>query len=560
MVMEDQLRGGDTATSGDREPGADETMVSDHQPPGGDTLTSGHLRPGVDETMVLDHSPLRDATTVMDGPPRDLSMTDPWGHRVSANVAAAPRRDGGWSRVAAWLVPALAMAVVGGLGLNRPALWTDELATWGIADASWRQMWGVLRYVDAVLAPYYVLMHGVARVAGTTDVVLRLPSLVAMVLAAGLIGSLGRRLGGTRLGVLAGLLFAVLPATTRFGQEARPYALTALFAVAATYLLVLVWERPSFWRLAGYALAVTCLGMMHVIALVLLLAHGWIIAAFHRRHLLRWILAATVGVLPLLPLLWLGHRQSGQVSYIPRVGLESAGPYGTVVLGSVGLLVVLGLLGLFALPLRRPAALFTAWVVLPAAALVCVSLVFSLFLPRYLIFTLPGWALLGGATLARMPTPLAVGALVMVTVLGVPAQLAARQSDGHDEATRDAARIIATGDRPGDAIVYAEYEARGGWTARDLVAHYVPADRRPRDRLMTRPPRTDGKLLAAECADVARCLGRPGRVWVLRMGDQADPLSGLGAAKERILRTRYRVDHVWHLRNVTVAVLSRGHA
>jgi mannosyltransferase len=497
-------------------------------------------------------------TALMDRVRADLAATDPWGHHTSTAAFHGRNVEGRRQRVAAWLLPSLAMALIGGLGLSRPALWTDELATWGMAEVSWDRMWGVLRYVDAVLAPYYLLVRGATEVAGASDLVLRLPSLAAMVVTAGLLGSLGRRLGGSRLGVLAGLLFAVLPAASRFAQEARPYAMTAMFATLATYLLVLIWDRPTFWRLAGYALAIGCLGSMHVIALLLLVAHAWIVFAWHRRVVVHWAAAATLGVLPLLPLLRVGRAQSGQVAYIPRVSMDSAGPYAAGVIGSVALLVILVLLGLFGLPLRRPAGLFTAWVVLPVAGLIVVSQAFPLFLPRYLIFCLPGWALLGAAALARVRPAIAAGVLVVVAAVGLPAQLAMRQSDGHDEATRDAAAVITEGSRPGDAIVYAQNEPRGGWTTRDLVAHYVPAGRRPTDPLMVRRPRTEDQLLAGECPDVARCLGHPSRVWVIRMGSRTDPLAGIGTEKERVLRTAYTVEHVWRLRNVTVAILTRG--
>jgi mannosyltransferase len=54
---------------------------------------------------------------------------------------------------------------------------------------------------------------------------------------------------------------------------------------------------------------------------------------------------------------------------------------------------------------------------------------------------------------------------------------------------------------------------------------------------------------------VAKCLGRPARVWVVRLGEQHDPLHGLGEQKEALLRQRYREDHVWRLRNMTLALL-----
>jgi mannosyltransferase len=496
-----------------------------------------------------------DDTALLRPLPATGASTDPWGYRLSTAAHAGNDQPDPWYRRAAWLAPALLMAVVGGLGLTRPALWTDELATWGMAGSGWSQMWSVLRWVDAVLAPYYALVHAWTQLAGDSDLALRLPSLAAMVGAAGLVGSLGARLAGPRVGLLAGLVFVALPSSSRFAQEARPYALTALVAVVATYLLVLAWRRPTVWMFAGYAAAITMLGLLHIVAVLLVVAHGWIAAAWHRATLARWAAAAAAGALALLPLVWLGRQQSSQVKYIPKVGLDSAGQYGAVVLGTVAVAIAVALLAAFSLPLRYPAALYTAWVLVPVGVLVAVSSQLSLFLPRYLVFTLPGWALLAGTALARLRPPLAVAGLAGLAALGLSAQLSVRAADGHDEATRDVAQVIAAGSRPGDAVVYAENEPRGGWTTRDLVAHYVPADRRPEDRLLVRPPRTDGQLLAGECRDVAACLGTPRRVWVVRLDDLADPVTGLGPAKERVLRAGYRVEQVWHRRHVTLALL-----
>jgi mannosyltransferase len=91
------------------------------------------------------------------------------------------------------------------------------------------------------------------------------------------------------------------------------------------------------------------------------------------------------------------------------------------------------------------------------------------------------------------------------------------------------------------------------------VAHYVPAAKRPVDALATNPPRHAGLLLATECTDVPRCLAAAdaGRVWVVRVGDLADPLAGIGARKEAALIDGYRVEAVWHPTGMTLALLQR---
>ncbi len=522
--------------------------------PAVDGYTHAWPQPGVSDEPTVHTAPA--SATVAINQLEPVRAADPWDEPLFVSKAAGPRpeRTGRW-RTAAWLVPAAVMSVVGGLGLAWPGLWTDELATWGMAGAPWSQFWPVLRWVDAVLAPYYVLMHLWSTIAGTSDIALRLPSVFAMIGTAALVGWLGTRLASPRHGLAAGLVLAVLPASSRFAQEARPYALTAFLAVLATCLLVLALDRPAWWRFGVYTLAVALLGAMHVVAVLLLVGHCWLVFAWRRGLAWWWVASAALAGVLLLPLLWLGSGQRHQVAYIPRVGLGTIEPTTATLFGSLAVGIAVVVLAAFALPLRWPSALYSAWAVVPVAALVVVSLVVPMLLARYLVFTLPAWALLAGFALTRVPVRWAAAAVGLLVLLGLPAQVAIRRGDGHDEATKAMASIISAQERPGDVAVYAADEPRGGWTTRDLVAHYVPADRRPRDPLMTRPPRTDGQLLAGECQDVARCLGTPDRVWVVRMGDLSDPLSGLGTGKEKVLRHGYHVEKVWRLRNVTLALL-----
>ncbi|MEV0267909.1 glycosyltransferase family 39 protein [Hamadaea sp. NPDC050747] len=493
-------------------------------------------------------------------PAGGLGSTDLWddlvrlSRRVEYDTTQTLARQ--WSP---WLVPTLATLVIGAVALGNPGLWTDELATWGMATThDWSQFWWVLRYVDAVLAPYYVFTHEWVRLFGDSDLSLRTPSLLAMAASAGLIGALGRRLSGSATGLIGGLVFAVLPSTSRFAAEARPYALTVLAATAATYLLVSACRQPSAIRWIGYAAAISVLGLLNVVGLLLLAGHAWVLMAWHRRQWWRFGLAAGVGLAMCVPLLMFGTRQSHQVSYIPPVSFATFGDYSTVLFGGTALsLLVIGI-GLFGLPLRWPSAVFAGWAIVPVLALIVVSFVMPMFLPRYLLFTTPGWALLAGAALARVRPRWAGSVVLVVALLGLPVQAQIRSAGGHEQATAEMAAVIAANVRPGDAIVYADDEPVGSWTARDAVAHYVPADRRPADLLATNSPRHDGLLLATECADVAGCLKPAKRVWVLRIGHLTDPLAGIGPKKDQALRARFHPDRIWYPDGLTLALLEPG--
>jgi mannosyltransferase len=111
--------------------------------------------------------------------------------------------------------------------------------------------------VDAEHGAYYLLMwpivHGAAALLGspivdtfgTAEVVLRLPSLLVMTAAAAGVAALGRRLHSPRAGLLAGLVFAVLPEVSRYAQEGRSYAFVLACAVLASYLLVRALDEPG---------------------------------------------------------------------------------------------------------------------------------------------------------------------------------------------------------------------------------------------------------------------------------------------------------------------------
>ncbi|MEN3309400.1 MAG: hypothetical protein V7603_5602 [Micromonosporaceae bacterium] len=457
-----------------------------------------------------------------------------------------------------WLWPALVTLGYGLWGIRTPSLWADELATWGAVRLSWRSLYQLLGNVDAVVGPYFTLVKLWTGVAGTSAVALRLPSVGAMTVAAALLTVLGARLGGGRwAGAVAGLAFAVVPTTSRYAQEARPYAFVILFAILATLLLVRLADRPTAGNGAWYALAVAALGAFHLMGLLLLLAHA---AVVWRRALVPWAVSAAIGVLPALPLAWLGHRQSAQISWIKQANWRVllAAPDTLFVAGVVGGFLI-GL-ALLAFSRRWEALLLVSWALVPVLSLYLVAEITPLFWPRYLLYTTPAWVLLAALTLTRLSRARAVALLVALALLAHPEQFQLRAADGHSHGDRQAAGIIAANEVAGDGIAYKLGEQPEPWEARDLVARYVPAARQPRDVFAVRPQRTDGHLLATECADLVACLDRanPPRMWIIRFATQTDPGNGLGQPKEDLLRSRYRLDRLWLVKGLTVALYVRG--
>jgi mannosyltransferase len=467
-----------------------------------------------------------------------------------------------WLTVLAWTIPFGLMAMLGLVRLDAPSLWEDELATWGMVNASWSDFWQVLANTDASIGPYYVAIRVWSTLFGTSDFALRVPSVLAMAGAAGLLSALGSRLAGRRVGLAAGMIFVALPTISRYAQEARPYALAVFAAVLATYLVVRLVERPSVVRYAAYGAAVALVGLFHVVALVLLAAHAMIVWRTRQRHrtIWWWLAAGAVGLLPTLPVLYLGSQQSAtQIGWIPAITLDRVIAIPASIFGTPVLAGAVMALALLAMSMRRPALVATSWALLPAVALLVVSLVVPMWIARYLLFVAPAWVLLGSMTLRGVTIIRGIGAVTAIGLLAIPTQVNIRERDGHAQATSDIAAVILAHGLPGDVVVYGGFAEGDQRVSRDAVLRYLPTDARPADPLLSTPPRTGGSLGGEECLprDVRVCLGKPPRIWVVRKGALDDPVNGMGDAKEVLLRADYTMVQTWRVKGFSIALLTR---
>lgn len=462
----------------------------------------------------------------------------------------------------AWLVPMVAAAVVGVWKLATPGLSEDELATWGMVSVDWSHFTAVLQNVDATLAPYYLLLRGWAVLAGGTDLALRLPSVIFATGATGFLAAIGIKLGGRRVGLAAGLIFALLPTVSRYAQDARPYALVMFAATMTTYVLVGLLDRPRFTLYAAYTAGIVLLGLANVVALMLLLAHGLAVWQIRRsgRSVLAWLGAALAGLLPGLPLLYLGRRQSGtQINWIPPLTWARLGDTPEQLFGAAIVAGAVMALALAAMSMRSSLRVATLWAVAPVAGLIAASFVTPLWVPRYLLFVLPAWALLAAVTLRRLTVLRGLVAVLAIAALAGPAQVALRGVGGHDFASRDISSVIKANRLPGDTVLFGPFANGDQRTSRDAFDRYLPPAQRPLDKLMVQPPRTNGSLGAQECADaeIPSCFGHPDRVWVVRKGKFTNVLDGIGPAKEELLRQNFVQSEIWPLKGFTVALYTR---
>jgi mannosyltransferase len=324
-------------------------------------------------------------------------------------------------------------------GITARPYWGDEADTVSAVDRSVPQLIRLLGHIDAVHGLYYLLLWPVAWLAGTGELAMRLPSALAMAAAAAGVAAIARRTAGRRAALYAGLVFAVLPAVSMQGQDARPYAAVTAAAVLSSYLLIRAAADPRPRWLAGYGLSLVLAGYLQMFGLLLVAAHLVTLAglAWRRRPpdgrrwpperwpSRGWLLTFAAVAVAVAPLLVIGWAQRAAIAWITTPGwAEAGGAVASLAAGSLASVLVLGVLAVPGV-LGRPRSwlappgpakggwaaggggrvlgwLAVPWLLLPPAILLAVSQVKPVYNGRYITYCLPAVALLAGAGLAAL--------------------------------------------------------------------------------------------------------------------------------------------------------------
>jgi mannosyltransferase len=474
----------------------------------------------------------------------------------------------------------LTLLLAAGLRFYRLAgqsLWSDEgnsvaLAQVGLSEIAARTAF------DIHPPLYYWLLHAWIRFFGRSEVAVRSLSVVVGVLLVAVVYQLGKQLFDSRVGLLAAFIAAVSPFLVYYSQEARMYALLALFGAVVVWATVGLMshegrvtrdEEPRrskpatryFFLLTYYSLlyvVFVTLGLYthYAFPLVLVatnvafLTHLWRTrgeGSFGSR-LAGWLLLQLIPLtlyLPWLPIAW------RQLTTWPAPSSESGNAlvilWRTLVLGPVGeranslWLVVFGLLGLVGVVrlMRRgtlpQVALFLLYLGLP------VVLTLILFRPAYLKFLLvasPALCLLLALALTKGSTkkgvPIGGWLVAGLVVLAAWMPLMASYTDptvARDD-YRGMARYLEAVAGPEDAIILnaaGQQEVFGYYYDGDTPVHPLPR-RRPLD--------PDATL-----AELEEILARSRRIFTLYWAtDESDPT---GVIEGWLDRHTFKASDVW---------------
>ncbi len=373
-------------------------------------------------------------------------------------------------------------AVVSMLGSWTPSLWGDEAASLLSATRPLSTLWPMLAHVDAVHGTYYVGLHFWVALFGTSPFALRLPSAIAVGACVAAVVLLGERLDSRRLGVVAGVVCAVLPRVTSMGQEARSYAFSAAIAAWLTLLLIVILQRRGPTRRLWIAYSVLLAAGIYVflyLALIAVAHLGIVLLRADRRTLARrWLAASAAAGAAALPLVVAGILEHGQIAYLAQrsevtvnslaVGLwfgtntVAVAAWAVIVAGAVALALDLRRRRI---PLTTPAGctpgafvVALAWLFVPSVLLVASHLLVPDFTARYLSMCAPAAALAIGAALVRLSRgrlPVLAVALALLVALVAPVWAAQRGPFAKNNSDwSQIASVMSANASPGDAVVF----------------------------------------------------------------------------------------------------------
>ncbi len=198
----------------------------------------------------------------------------------------------------------------------RAPLWLDETHSFFVIRAGFSQI--MSRMASPTIPVYSYILWLSAKVTGTSEIALRIPSILAMLGAVYLLYLAARDLFDRDVAIIAAIVFCLHPVVVFAAIDVRPYAFAVLTINAAILALVRLRHNNSNWLAALFGLAAALIGYFQFIFVIILpaMAAGlFVIKVGDRKTLWRQAGAAfaafAIAFLPVLPVLRLMFQTRG---------------------------------------------------------------------------------------------------------------------------------------------------------------------------------------------------------------------------------------------------------
>lgn len=444
-------------------------------------------------------------------------------------------------------------------GSWQPSYWGDEAASVMSAERSLPSLFRMLGHIDAVHGSYYLFLHYWIGLFGASEFSTRMPSAIAIGVATAGTVVLARTLVNTRVAIIAGVVFAILPRVTNMGAEARSAAMATATVVWATVLLVHILRRERetgripVWLWAGYAVLTAIGAYLFLYAILLIPVHAVAVMLAPRRQsgrrtsIVPWMVSIAGALLVSGPILYWGLHERDQISFIgrrPQVSVLEAAInqwFGNPTLAwAAWCLVALAVVAVFGTrrarmadgrSVRRVLVIALAWMLFPSIVLLLgTRLITPMYSLRYLSMCAPAAAIAIAIGIASIRLGwLQVAAVAAVVALAVPSYLEQRGPYGKDDGSdwRQAAAVVAAGAHPGDAVVFDE-TGRPSQKPRLALHLYPAAFQGLRDIALKRPFYETNWLwdTTKPLDQVTSQLSNTGTVWLLHNRVSKESTSG----------------------------------
>ena len=158
--------------------------------------------------------------------------------------------------------------------LGTQSIWVDEVFSLKMSEFDLLGLVGRTALYDNSPPLYYIPLHYMILIFGTSEFAIRLLSALFGVLAIPVIYLVGRQLFDKEAGLMAALILAFSSFNVQYSQEARMYTLMVLLALLSMYFFLRVLRRSTLATSAGYILTTTLLLYTHYYGLLIVLAQN----------------------------------------------------------------------------------------------------------------------------------------------------------------------------------------------------------------------------------------------------------------------------------------------